>query len=340
VRDVMKLGVSASSDGGPIALVISRPEDDAFFCDSDDNTGIAPHVQLVETGTYAIRVGALGQSDALPYRLLVAPDSKEDHRGPATTRTDALVSVTVTSEPTGAEVRTATGQVLGVTPALLELPTSSLGPDGKLSLVVEARGQRARTVAGVPANGELVLHAALAPAGPRQLELSATEAQPIRDFRTAEQRLEVAEECIIRSAEIEVDISHSYIGDLIVEARTPSGTTTRLSAHRGGASRNLRRAYDASNTRGLRSLAGERAAGTWTLMVRDTAEQDIGTLNAFTLRLTCEPHGTAAATTTTTPTRTIGAHARGAGGLRTPAQLLRPALSGPAAQVLDPWARP
>jgi subtilisin-like proprotein convertase family protein len=338
VTDVMKLGVSATSDGGPVALVVSRREDESFFCDSDDNTGIAPHVQLVEPGTYEIRVAALGATDPLPYRLLVAPDSKEEHRGPSATRGDALVSVTVTSTPAGAEVRTASGQVLGVTPALLELPSSTIGPDGKLSLVVEARGGRPQAVGGVPMNGELVLHASLAPAGPRQLEVSSTEPQPIRDFRTAEQRVEVAEECVIRSVEIDVDIAHSYVGDLVVEARSPTGTTTRLSAHRGGASRNLHRTYDASNARGLRSLSGEQGSGTWTLMVRDDAEQDIGTLNAFTLRLTCEPPGTAAATTTT-PTSTTAAATLQPNGLRVPT-FFQPRARRRAPDVIDPWARP
>jgi hypothetical protein len=216
--------------------------------------------------------------------LTVEPDTKENEERlqPA----GGAVSVTVTSDPPGATVRTPGGQVLGVTPAMFVLPDAP--PDGGSSeLVVELAGHARQTVGGKPVDGELVLHATLAPAGPIEHVATAQDPQPIRDFRTATLTTEVVEDCEIGGLDVGVSLRHTYIGDLMIQVRSPSGRTATLHRFRGGARHDLDRSWSSRDTRGLERLHGDRSAGTWTLSVRDAAELDSGSLDRFTLRVEC-----------------------------------------------------
>jgi subtilisin-like proprotein convertase family protein len=333
VTELLKLGVSASSEEGPVSLVIER--DGEYYCDADDNTGHLPHMQITEPGTYGIRVASLAPGQALAYRLLVAPDDKEAHTRPAVAAQRSLVSVTVTSDPAGAEVRTRTGQVLGTTPAMLELPREEAAADGSFTFVIAAPGRGETTVSGKPQGEELVLHGSLQPAGPDVVELVAATAQPIRDFHVAEQRVEMPRECAIVDIEVDLEIHHSYLGDLLVQLQSPSGTTATLHRYGGQARSHLQRTYASRDTRSLRTLVGERGAGTWVMTVRDNAEIDTGTFDGFKLRLTCGAPGAP------TPTTQAAAGSYGRG-----SDLRRPAIFGPPSagpgtnQVLDPWAAP
>jgi hypothetical protein len=281
VRDPLKLVVRAHSERGPVALLIER--DDRFFCDSDQNTGHSPALQVVEPGRYAIRVAALGAPAALPYALDVKLDTKERE---GETETAEGISVTVTSEPTGATVRTESGQVLGVTPAMFVLPKASDG--GVPALIVELDGHGSRTVSGTPVHGELVLHAALAPPRPVEHEVAATQSpQPILDFRSATLSAEVTQQCAIAGIEADVALRHTYIGDLMIQLRSPAGRVATLQRYRGGGRHNLTRTWSSGDNRALERFRGEQATGTWQLIVRDQAELDSGYLDRFTLRVEC-----------------------------------------------------
>lgn len=282
VRDPLKLVVRASSDRGPVALLIER--DGRFFCDSDRNTGHAPALQIVEPGRYAIRVASLGAPAELPYTLEVKLDTKEREDEP---ETGEGISVTVTSTPPGATVRTESGQVLGVTPAMFVLPKSSDG--GVAPLIVELEGHGSRTVSGAPVGGELVLHAALAPPAPVEHELAATQSpQPILDFRSATLSVEVAEQCAIADLEADVALRHTYIGDLAIQLRSPTGRVATLQRYRGGGRHDLTRTWSSRDSRALERFRGEPATGTWQLVVRDQAELDSGYLDRFVLRIECQ----------------------------------------------------
>jgi subtilisin-like proprotein convertase family protein len=338
VEDQLKLGVSATSTGGPIGLVIEHEGE--FYCDSDTNTGHLPHLQITEPGTYGIRIASLSPGEALPYRLVLAPDDKGEHAAPRLG--PALVAVSVTSEPNGARVRTDGGQVLGTTPALFEVDPTSANTDGTFSFVVESSASAPETVRGTPVDGSLELHARLRPAGPSTVTVRNDEAQPITDFSTVEQRVEVAQECIVQDIEVDVAIRHSYVGDLTLSLISPTGTTAVLSRRRGGARPNLERTYRASDTRALQPLIGQSGGGTWTLSVRDSVEVDTGTFESFELRLVCAAPGAQVVA----PGSASGARhaATGAGsgqahgGLRIPTVFGRNPAGTQPADVVDPWA--
>ena len=85
----------------------------------------------------------------------------------------------------------------------------------------------------------------------------------------------------IDSVEVSVDITHTWIGDLRVSVRSPSGTEAILHDGAGGSADNVVRTFTAANAPPLAALAGQPAGGTWQLNVVDRAAQDEGKLNAW-----------------------------------------------------------
>jgi subtilisin family serine protease len=71
----------------------------------------------------------------------------------------------------------------------------------------------------------------------------------------------------------DVDISHSWIGDLAVTLTSPMGTEAVLHNREGGSADDIVKSWD------LSAFNGEMATGTWTLVVNDNVGSDTGTLN-------------------------------------------------------------
>ena len=82
---------------------------------------------------------------------------------------------------------------------------------------------------------------------------------------------------------VDVDITHTYRGDLVIQLIAPNGETATLSDHAGGSADNFIAAdLDVSSS----FTPGSPASGSWKLFVRDLARQDTGTINAFSLTIT------------------------------------------------------
>jgi subtilisin-like proprotein convertase family protein len=112
---------------------------------------------------------------------------------------------------------------------------------------------------------------------------------PIRDFQTSSLSLAVADNAMLGSVRVAVDIDHTYIGDLVVTVRPPSAlglAPITLHDRRGGGTANIKKTYDAVNAPGLATLTGKRPQGTWTLVVQDKARLDQGTIRRFSLEMT------------------------------------------------------
>ena len=77
-----------------------------------------------------------------------------------------------------------------------------------------------------------------------------------------------------------VDISHTYIGDLIVKLTSPSGSVATLHNQAGGSADDLVATFTSS------VFDGEVATGDWTLSVEDTYAEDTGTLNNWSVTFT------------------------------------------------------
>ena len=82
--------------------------------------------------------------------------------------------------------------------------------------------------------------------------------------------------------EVDLDITHTYIGDLTVTLTSPNGTVSTLINRPGlGVSSQSNIVFTTSSTHDW----GENGTGTWILQVKDSASPDVGTLNSWTLRL-------------------------------------------------------
>lgn len=90
----------------------------------------------------------------------------------------------------------------------------------------------------------------------------------------------------VRSLRLRVDITHTYIGDLVVSLVAPSGRRAVLHNRDGGGQDNLIAEYSAQTTPGLAALVGEPAQGNWVLVVSDLAGRDVGKLNRWSLEVT------------------------------------------------------
>lgn len=109
--------------------------------------------------------------------------------------------------------------------------------------------------------------------------------------------LNVPDAIVPDEVDVVVDITHTYIGDLIVELRSPLGTVLRLHNRTGGSTDNLHTTYDeltppaGPGTMGV--FSGVSAQGDWRLFVSDNASIDVGTIDSWTLQFKapepCEP---------------------------------------------------
>lgn len=90
---------------------------------------------------------------------------------------------------------------------------------------------------------------------------------------------------ILRSIKARVDITHTYIGDLLVSLISPSGTPVVLHERTGGSANDLHREFDINSVPALSFLSDESVEGTWRLHVQDLAAQDRGRLQSWSLEI-------------------------------------------------------
>jgi subtilisin-like proprotein convertase family protein len=87
----------------------------------------------------------------------------------------------------------------------------------------------------------------------------------------------------ISDVEIYVNLTHTYIGDLIVEVTSPEGTTVRLHNRSGAGANDIIGWYDSEisvdGPGELADFVGESSMGEWEIWVSDNAGQDVGVLH-------------------------------------------------------------
>ncbi|MBE9549527.1 MAG: proprotein convertase P-domain-containing protein [Proteobacteria bacterium] len=87
------------------------------------------------------------------------------------------------------------------------------------------------------------------------------------------------------SITVELDITHTYISDLIVELLAPDNTSVLLHNRTGGSANNIIKVFTPINTSSLQFLQGVSITGDWKLKVSDHAGADQGKLNRWALQL-------------------------------------------------------
>lgn len=101
----------------------------------------------------------------------------------------------------------------------------------------------------------------------------------IEDHQTVTSTLHVTENAVVDTLKLDLDLAHSWRGDLVVTLTSPSGKSAVVSNREGGSADDLEGQFD------LSAFAGEPTAGTWTLTVEDKAGGDRGTLNQWGLSI-------------------------------------------------------
>lgn len=88
--------------------------------------------------------------------------------------------------------------------------------------------------------------------------------------------IDVPDNMTARSVSVELDITHSYVGDLLIVVEH-AGATATIWNRTGDSQQDLRQTF------ALSAFAGASMAGQWKLTVSDLAAVDTGTLNRWTL---------------------------------------------------------
>jgi Zn-dependent metalloprotease len=118
---------------------------------------------------------------------------------------------------------------------------------------------------------------------PKTVTGTATPNAEIKDLSTTTSKLTLSEDVTIDSLKLDLDLAHTYRGDLTVTLTSPSGKSAVISNREGGSADDIKGSFD------LSQFAGEKTAGEWTLTVEDKARRDVGTLKSWTLTAKAKP---------------------------------------------------
>ncbi len=107
----------------------------------------------------------------------------------------------------------------------------------------------------------------------------------------------VADAGAILDVDVEVNITHAFVGDLVVDLTSPAGTIVRLQNELGGSALDLITTFDDEGagtvpTEPLSGFDGQSKQGTWTLAVDDVfPAADSGVVNSWTLVIEAQGAG-------------------------------------------------
>ena len=100
----------------------------------------------------------------------------------------------------------------------------------------------------------------------------------IPDLTTVSDTITVSDSETATSVSVEVDIAHTYIGDLKIDIIAPDGTSITLHDNSGGSANDIDKEYA--------PLFGSiPISGVWTLQIHDNYDADPGVLNSWTLTI-------------------------------------------------------
>ncbi|MBE9103369.1 S8 family serine peptidase [Vacuolonema iberomarrocanum] len=117
----------------------------------------------------------------------------------------------------------------------------------------------------------------------RNLQGDQPSAVTIRDNDTASSQIRLTGGLTIEQVEVEVDLTHTWLGDLELTLVSPNGTESLLMSRPSAiATQGL---TDLQFTFSSAQFWGEQAAGNWTLRVSDRATADEGVLKNWSLRV-------------------------------------------------------
>ncbi len=160
-----------------------------------------------------------------------------------------------------------------------------VGEDGKVSN--EERFSLAALLLGAALSADA--RARLQSVSGGLIEVKAAPRLPIpdNDARGVTSSLTVAASGEVESLEIDVQLKHTWKGDLTVKLVGPDGTSVLLHDRAGRSTDDLRGTFPTTlaPAGSLDALKGKSVSGEWKLVVSDSAGQDVGELESWALRV-------------------------------------------------------
>ncbi len=114
---------------------------------------------------------------------------------------------------------------------------------------------------------------------------------PDNDAAGVVSTIAIAESGVVGEITVDVDIRHTYIGDLEVRLIAPSGLSVMVHPRLGGWADDLDATYGSSGGAILSPMIGQPMQGDWALHVADRAWRDKGTLREWSIELKSTPAG-------------------------------------------------
>ena len=150
-------------------------------------------------------------------------------------------------------------------------PISELTSNSALSLAIAP---------GVPFNDEISWEKVIGSTASAGLEIKSNT------MVSSVINIEQSGQVVLDTFSIDIDIDHTYRGDLSIELISPSNTAVPISGYANGNLLNSLDSLGSSNTPNattnfFATLEGESITGEWTLKVSDTAAGDEGILNSW-----------------------------------------------------------
>jgi extracellular elastinolytic metalloproteinase len=266
---------------GTIEVAVEAP---VAIPDGDEN-GVRSTLHIGAAGS--VRWIELGVDVAHPYIgdlrvVLVAPDGRQvllHNRGGTTTQN--LVKTWASDKHTGLRALVGMPAVGDWTLWIADLASEDAGSLRRWVLRLQPDAASAPQQTPAPQTP-----APQTPAPPRTVGGRARPAATIPDNRPGvTSGIDVKGTGAAKSVKVDVDVTHSFVGDLVVELLAPTGARAVLHDRSGGAGRDLVRSYESGAVPALARLVGTPVKGTWTLRVTDRLARDVGKLNAWGLEL-------------------------------------------------------
>jgi subtilisin-like proprotein convertase family protein/subtilisin family serine protease len=96
--------------------------------------------------------------------------------------------------------------------------------------------------------------------------------------------INVPDALVVQEVRVDLNVTHTYIGDLLITLTSPLGTVVTLHNHAGGSADDIHQTYTLPV-----EFTGQGAQGPWTLHIQDDAAVDVGTLDSWTLHIVGVP---------------------------------------------------
>lgn len=227
---------------------------------------------------------ALDMADPSPsYRFTASPASQTVEAGSGTSYSfnvgsvagwDDTVALTVAVSPSLEGVTLSTDTVMAGDDFTVDVMTADNAPWGDYTITVSGDD-------GMIQKDKSVSLSVL-PQGLADFTYANDNAVDIPDNDAAgiTSTIEVSDTVQIFGVNADVNITHTWSGDLLVTLTSPAGTEVVLSNRAGGSADDIIKSWDLSD------FNGEMAAGTWTLFVSDNVGADTGTLNSWGMVIT------------------------------------------------------